>query len=471
MRRMAALPSCQGAPSAGFRGRGILRLAALAGSLLLAACASGELPGSLSPDLAQADMLGSKKPAQDVLYVTDRTPSIASNGGLSYSSGRARFISFGSAELVPATAAGSSPGDLRVAAVDEIGQFPPTPYSAEDTPKGPRRATGAVSAHEQAVAALQGEVARRLAVTKRKELVIFIHGYHNSFDDAVTSTGDICKTLHNDFVCVALTWPAGGTGGVFMGYNMDRESGDFSVPDMKKAIRVLADTKGVERVNIIAHSRGTDVLANAIQQLGIETYVSKSSLWQRYKIANIVLFAPDIDLDVATSKMFGVISDPDLPFGSRPSPDGAFPSQGPVHLTVYSSPNDKALDLSAFLFGSKERLGQIMFKRLPDGKLETNGAISGLHADGRADFIVYLGTSGGIGHSYFLYDPLVRADLAALIRDRKAAGDPGRMLVEIKRPFWEIADPGQTTASAGAKRAVAERTGAVPVMEPQAPVQ
>ncbi|WKL24716.1 alpha/beta hydrolase (plasmid) [Sinorhizobium meliloti] len=53
-------------------------------------------------------------------------------------------------------------------------------------------------------------------------------------------------------------------------------------------------------------------------------------------------FAPDIDLDVASSKMFAWVSDPDLAFGNKPRPS-TVPPQGPLHLTVYSSPRDKAL--------------------------------------------------------------------------------------------------------------------------------
>jgi esterase/lipase superfamily enzyme len=70
-----------------------------------------------------------------------------------------------------------------------------------------------------------------------------------------------------DFVCVLLTWPAGGSRGAFMGYNVDRESGEFAVADMRKAIRAIGQTERVRGVHIIAHSRGTDVLALAFQQL------------------------------------------------------------------------------------------------------------------------------------------------------------------------------------------------------------
>ncbi len=394
----------------------------------------------------------------DLLYVTDRAPAAAEDGGLSYGAKRSKFMSFGSVSVAPVSAPSNGGGDgstapanaeLRVGNITELGRFPTTPYPVEATPAGMRRAPQAVSDHEMAAASLQAEVARRLAAARRKEVVIFIHGYHNSFDDAALATGDICRLLQNEFVCVVLTWPAGGSGGVFQGYNIDRESGEFSVPDIKKAIRIISTTRGVERAHIIAHSRGTDVLATAIGQLGIEAYITRSSLSRRYNIANLVLFAPDIDINVASSKMFGPVSDPDLPFGTKASPSGLFPPQGSVHLTVYSSPNDRALGLSGFLFGSVMRLGQLAVEESPTGQGESEGLGDTSQTTGLGDFIEFEGNAGFIGHGYFLSNPTVGADLVALIRDRRKVGDPGRPLVEIKRPFWRLVDKQEQVRNSG----------------------
>ena len=93
---------------------------------------------------------------------------------------------------------------------------------------------------------------------------------------------------------------------------------------MKKAIRAIGETPGVRGVHLIAHSRGTDVLTSAFQQLGIEAYVSRSSVADSLKAKNVILFAPDIDIHVASTKMFGVVSDPDTPYGAKKNPNGTF---------------------------------------------------------------------------------------------------------------------------------------------------
>jgi esterase/lipase superfamily enzyme len=321
-------------------------------------------------------------------------------------------------------------GEMKLAGIKEIGRFPEVPYPAVVDSAGYRRAPAVVAAHEEAVAALQGEIRRRLAKTERKEVVVFIHGYNNTFSDAANATGNICRLLGGEFVCVVLTWPAGGSRGAFLGYNVDRESGEFAVADMRKAIRAIGQTESVRGVHIIAHSRGTDVLASAFQQLSAEAYVSRFSNTENLKVRNIVLFAPDIDIDVAATKIFDVFSDPDAPYGAKKNPNAAI-RQGLFHLTIYSSPGDQALGLSSSIFGSRLRLGQLDLSG-PEARA--------LRADPGhlVDLIEVDDNTGAWGHGYFLSNPAVRSDLVALISGLKP-GDPGRPLVEIRGPFWRIA--------------------------------
>jgi esterase/lipase superfamily enzyme len=206
-----------------------------------------------------------------------------------------------------------------------------------------------------------------------------------------------------------------------MGYNVDRESGEFAVADVRKAIRAIGETEGVRGVDILAHSRGTDVVASAFQQLGAEAYVSRFSTTENLKVKNIVLFAPDIDIDVAATKIFDVFSDPDAPFGAKKDPNAI--RQGSFHLTIYSSPGDQALGLSSSIFGSRLRLGQ----------LDLSGQeAKALRADPGhlVDLIEVDENTGAFGHGYFLSNPAVRSDLVALTnprpieagRSRQAAG-------------------------------------------------
>jgi len=153
-------------------------------------------------------------------------------------------MSFGSIEIRVEPNSIGAVEEMKVGAITEIGRFPEAPYPAKITSVGYVRAPDVVAAHEEAVASLQREIRRRLAKTERKEVVVFVHGYNNTFNDAANATGSICRLLGPDFVCVVLTWPAGGSRGAFMGYNVDRESGEFAVADVRKAIRAIGETEG-----------------------------------------------------------------------------------------------------------------------------------------------------------------------------------------------------------------------------------
>ena len=144
----------------------------------------------------------------NLLYVTDRTPVTRADGSLSYGSDRSRSMAFGSViveigERVPwPTLAEQSkedprklPLELHLGAATELGRFPTIPYDVDAVQGGITRSPAVVDKHEQAAAALQEEVARRIAVSPRKDLVLFVHGYANTFQDAAFSMADLCHFL------------------------------------------------------------------------------------------------------------------------------------------------------------------------------------------------------------------------------------------------------------------------------------
>jgi esterase/lipase superfamily enzyme len=289
-----------------------------------------------------------------------------------------------------------------------------------------------VAAHETARQELQAEITRRLASASRREVVLFVHGYQNTFEDAALTMAQLCHFLGREFVCGIFTWPAGSRAGGLFGYDADRESGEYAVADLMKAIRIVARTPGVERVHLVAHSRGTDLLASALADLSVEAYALRSSLDREFHIGNVVLIAPDLDGDVALAKIFKVFSDPDLPFGGAADPTALIPPSPGLRVTFYISPDDKALATAAWLFGSIARLGRLDPAMLSRPQIE---AIDTLRA---VDFVEVRGTTDFFGHSYFVSNPRVSSDIVALLRYGLRPNDPGRPLERTEGPFWRV---------------------------------
>jgi len=322
--------------------------------------------------------------------------------------------------------------DLKLGTTTERGRFPPLRYAIKVEPGGRfRRDPTVLAQHREAAQRLQAVLARHIAAAPRKELVLFVHGYANTFQDAAFSMGELCHFLGREFACAVFSWPAGGSRGILMGYNVDRESSEFAALHLKQALRIVAATPGLEGLHLLAHSRGTGLLGTSLQQLSIEHYAAGLQLTEELKLRNLVLLAPDIDAQVAATILFSISSDPDLLHGAR-SERGALMSTGELRTTIYASPDDKALSLSESLFGSLHRLGRLDESMFDEKALERARDLT------TVDFIDVYGTTDLFGHSYFASNPAVSADLVSLIRYGLKPGDPGRRLEELHRPFWRI---------------------------------
>jgi esterase/lipase superfamily enzyme len=431
-------------------------------ALILTACATTH-PMMPTPAIyagAQAKALLASAPAQasptlDLLFVTDRAPATDTGGDMRYTADRARSLAFGSTlvefdnlrwgELVreSTTIERTRHVNLSLGPTRELGRFPRIPYQLVVGPTGMSRLPTVVEAHEKARAELQAEIARRLDAAPRKEVVLYVHGYHASFEDAAITTGELCHFLGRDFVCAMFSWPAGGRRGALFGYNFDRESGEYAVEDLLKTIRIMAQTPGVQRVHLLAHSRGTDIAATALAELSVEAYALGNTLARQYNIGNVVLMAPDIDGDVALSKIFKVFSDPDLPLNGKARPYAALEFSPDFKITIYASPDDKALETSGWLFGSIARLGRI------DAAMFTQHQIDAVRTFGAVDVVQVRGATDPFGHSYFLSNSGVSADIIAMLRYRLKPNEPGRPLEEVVRPFWRV--PGQQDSKSTAQ--------------------
>src|SRR5205823_4649635 len=125
----------------------------------------------------------------------------------------------------------------------------------------PSEAVSAASATQQATAeeAFRRELSARLAKTPTKEVYVFVHGFANTFDDSIRTIGQLWHFFGRGGVPIAYTWPAGSPG--VLSYMYDRESSEFTVYHFKQMLKLLASCPDVKEINIICHSRGTDIVS------------------------------------------------------------------------------------------------------------------------------------------------------------------------------------------------------------------
>ena len=211
-----------------------------------------------------------RTPEVDLLYATDRVPE-PQKGDLQYGSGRSPSLAFGSCvvdigrdvtweQLVQNSRVRRRDVSLplSVASITELGRFPSTPIVSPEA-----------AADQEAVdAAFLEGLGQRLALTPRKEAFVFVHGYHDTFDTAACVAAELWHFLGRPGVPIMYTWPAGHKG-LIQGYNYDRESGLFSVFHLKSFLQLLASSPDLEAITIVAHSRGTSVVVDALGSLVI----------------------------------------------------------------------------------------------------------------------------------------------------------------------------------------------------------
>jgi esterase/lipase superfamily enzyme len=382
----------------------------------------------------------------ELFYVTDRGIETDPQSKLPYGGTRATSMAFGTAsvemlpgltwpELTKQSTVSERTRDvlLELGPVKEIGRFPKEPYDLRQTGPGISHTPEVLRKHETAKAEFQSMLLDQLRKTQNGEVVLYVHGFNETFETAAATMGELCHFFGREHACGIFTWPSSASGNFLISYTSTTESATFAVSHLAKVIQMIAQTPGVKRVNLLAHSRGTALLLSALRDLFIASYAAGIEPLTAFKVNNVVLMAPDIDVEVATQQFQVYTSNPDR-ITRWPHPYAPRFIEG--RWTIYASPQDRALDVSRFLFRSQKRVGQVDLDELRD---EDTSSMS--KSWGRLDIIVYHGErTDRFGHAYFLSNPEVSSDLIQLIRYDTKPGEPGRPLKRISLIAWTFPD-------------------------------
>jgi esterase/lipase superfamily enzyme len=365
----------------------------------------------------------------DFLYVTDRVPEETRDGSLRYGYRRSPSVAYGSVEVeigrdltwselveLTSTRKRSRSLPLTLGSITEHGRFSGIPFPLVEIAGRFVPDPEAVARDEVTKQAFGAEMRRRLAESSCKEVIIFIHGFHNTFENAVLSTAEAWHFMKREGVAIAYTWPAGHPG-LLQGYNYDRESSEFTVFHLKQLVRALASMPEVERVSLLAHSRGTDVAITALRELVIEARGGGRDPQQMWKIDDVVLLAPDLDFEVTVQRSGG---------------ERTFTCAR--EFTVYVSKKDEAIGIANWLYSSFRRIGQVRYEDLSEPQKLELAAIEALT-------IIDAQVRGGhFGHGYYM-NPAVTSDvILTVLEERRPGAENGRPLTPYAPGFWIITE-------------------------------
>jgi esterase/lipase superfamily enzyme len=170
-----------------------------------------------------------------------------------------------------------------------------------------------------------------------RSVLVFIHGFNNRFEDSVYRFAQIAHDSGSQSVPILVTWPSRGS---LRAYGYDRESTNYSRNALENLFQFLHRDKDIREVSILAHSMGNWLALESLRQMAIRN----GRLPAKFK--NIMLAAPDVDVDVFRSQIADM---------GKPRPQ----------FTLFVSRDDKALAVSRRVWGDVSRLGSIDAEQEP----------------------------------------------------------------------------------------------------------
>ena len=258
------------------------------------------------------------------------------------------------------------------------------------------------------------DAVRREMQREKRDAAVFVHGYANTFRNALRHAAVLRATYNAAPLTMFLvSWPSDGKMVPYMSYYSDRTDAKISGLAMGRAFIKLADYLNGkrpdewcgQRLHLIAHSMGNYALRHAMQGIRGELGDEPPRLFD-----NVFLFAADED-------------------------DDSFEHDHKLRLLpriaravqVYFNPGDQALLISDKTKGNPDRVGSDG-PRLADDlprKLTLVDCRDVARSDPRDEH----------GHDYHRYVPEVVADVNAVLKGALPDEIPGRVYVPEARAY------------------------------------
>jgi Alpha/beta hydrolase of unknown function (DUF900) len=132
---------------------------------------------------------------------------------------------------------------------------------------------------------------RQVEASRTGEAVIYVPGYRASFDQVMALMGGWAHYLGSSSAVIAFSWPTGTRG---WNYFLDCPRARADIPDIERLVALVAERSRARRLNLIAFSCGSPLLAEALVRLRNRHPADNyAALQRRYRIGNAIFVAAD----------------------------------------------------------------------------------------------------------------------------------------------------------------------------------
>jgi len=175
-------------------------------------------------------------------------------------------------------------------------------------------------------------VADRVTHSQKKEVLVFVHGFNTSFEDASRRTAQIAYDMGFDGPTILYSWPSQGSMNP-IAYNMDGRNAALTAPHLEDFLKLLVARSGATTVDLIAHSMGNRPVTQALRDFSVQNPGMKKPIFNQ-----VALMAPDVD-----AALFKQMAKEMQHSANR--------------ITLYASSRDAALKVSE-VFAGYQRAGE-----------------------------------------------------------------------------------------------------------------
>ncbi|NBW65766.1 alpha/beta hydrolase, partial [bacterium] len=165
-------------------------------------------------------------------------------------------------------------------------------------------------------------LATDLAATKSRDVLVFVHGFNTSFEDASLRAAQIAADIGFDGSVVLFTWPSAGS---VSSYVRDQQAARNAGFHLLRVLRGHAVAALPGRLNLLGHSMGSEVISKALSLVAQSDTIPK--------FTQVVFAAPDVDARIFRREIFPKLE-------SRAA-----------RISLYASDDDEALRASRSLNG------------------------------------------------------------------------------------------------------------------------
>lgn len=235
-----------------------------------------------------------------------------------------------------------------------------------------------------------------------KHALVFVHGYNNTFEDAVRRAAMISFDLDFDGFTAAFAWPARSGLTAYLG---DRERAQTAAPFLTQMLEMIGKSLPDFKVHIISHSTGSEVVLTALEKLA-----DRSEGGLRVKLGEVIFAHADVNVSRLTQL------------------SGSLRKLG-IRVTSYSSKEDLAMRASDLVRMDGKRVG---------GAPVYLGGVDAIDISG-------LGERFSLNHTIFVQNPVVFNDMARLmatgVRPPDARTPQFKKVEAAQGVHWEFRAP------------------------------